>query len=227
MLNTFFDRIYVINLKSAIDRRELMIRQLDDLNVDFVFEDAVWLGDINREEMKEKRLWAYPGNNFCTKSCSCGGLGHVLSDFEIALHLSHYNIWKDIVVSGYEKCLILEDDCIFTEDIKKFSSIVGDIPANWQLLYLGHNQKITDYNSTNINVNFKKLLKGVNETHIYAVTRECAGILIEHTYPIRAAVDGFLAHFMINNKVLSNVYICKLILGLNGSLCGDFQSMNL
>jgi hypothetical protein len=41
---------------------------------------------------------------------------------------------------------------------------------------------------------------------------------MEHTYPIRAAVDGFLAHFMINNKILNNVYISKTTYAINGSL---------
>jgi len=223
MLNTFFDRIYVISLKSAVDRRRLMAGQLDKLGVDFVFEDAVWLGDINREELRDKRLWAYPGNNFCAGTCSCGGLGHVLSDFEIALHLGHYNVWKDIVLSGYERCLILEDDCIFTEDFSRFSSL--DIPDDWQLLYLGHSEKINNFNSVEFNSSFKRLVGGINATHIYAVTCESAKVLVEHTFPIRAAVDGFLAHFMVVNKVLSNVYICRLNLGLNGSPRGDFQSI--
>ena len=86
------------------------------------------------------------------------------------------------------------------------------------MLYLGHSQKIRSSNTKEENIKFKKLIWGVNETHIYGVSLEGARILIEHTYPIRAAIDGYLTHFMINNRVLQNIYISKTSYAKNGSL---------
>lgn len=60
---------------------------------------------------------------------------------------------------------------------------------------------------------------------MYAITKECANIMTDHTYPIRAHIDGYFAHIMIDNKLLTDVYICKLTLGLNGSLCNNFKSL--
>ena len=44
----------------------------------------------------------------------------------------------------YKKCLILEDDCIFTENVNDFDNIIKDIPEDWELLYLGHCGKISN-----------------------------------------------------------------------------------
>jgi GR25 family glycosyltransferase involved in LPS biosynthesis len=225
-MNTFFDKIYIINLKQCTDRKEMMTEQMIKLNIDnYVFEEALFGKDINIEYLKSNNLYAYPGNTFCKKTCSCQGEGHGLNNNEIALHLTHYNIWNDIVQNNYTKCLILEDDCIFTEDITNVSNIINNIPINWKILFLGHTQYINSNNSKDIdNPYFLQLLNGVAETHIYAVTQECARILIEHTYPIRAAVDGYLGHFMINKKILTDNYICKNKLGINGSLLGIYKS---
>lgn len=226
-MNTFFDKIYIINLAQSTDRKEMMINQMKKLNIDnYLIEEAISGKDIDIDYLMNNKLYAYPGNNFCLSSCSCSGAGHVLNNNHIALHLTHYNIWNNMIKNNYKRCLILEDDCIFTEDIKYISNIINDIPINWQMLYLGHCQKITNQNSMNINnPSFLKLLNGINETHIYAVTQECASILIEHTYPIRAAIDGYFGHFIINKKLLTDIYICKFMLGINGSLLNIFNTL--
>jgi len=185
-MNIYFDKIYIINLKQCTDRKEIMTEKMKKLNIDnYVFEEALSAKDINIEYLKVNNLYAYPGNTFCKKTCSCQGDGHVLNNNQIALHLNHYNIWNDIIKNNYTKCLILEDDCIFTEDIKNVSNIIDNIPVNWNMLFLGHTHFINNHNSKDINnPYFLQLLDGIPETHIYAVTQECAKILIEHTYPI-------------------------------------------
>ena len=129
-----------------------------------------------------------------------------------------------MINKNYKKCLILEDDCIFTEELNNFNNIIEDIPDNWELLYLGHSHLITNNNTQEENARFKKLIKGVAETHIYGITLDCAHKLIRNTYPIRAAVDGFLGHFTINNKILQNIYILKTSLGINGSLYNFYKT---
>ena len=85
--------------------------------------------------------------------------------------MSHI-IWKDIVKNNNKRCLILEDACIFTEDFYKLNI---DIPENWEILYLRHFQKINSTNTKKHN-KIKKLIKGVNKTHIYDVSLESAHI---------------------------------------------------
>ena len=227
IMNNIFDMIYIINLKESTDRRKCMETQLHSLDITkYTFIEPAGGINLNIEYLKINKLYAYPNNDFCEKSCSCGGNGHYLSPGVIDLHLAHLNIWSDMIQKKYSKCLILEDDCIFTENMRDFVRIMSKAPENWRMLYLGHSQKINNYNSENIdNPFFLKLVKGINETHIYALTNECAQICIDNTYPIRAAVDGYFCHFMINNKVLSDVYICKTMFGINGSLTGNMKSL--
>ena len=151
-------------------------------------------------------------------TCNCRGKGHDLSAAQISLHLNNYYIWQDMIKNNYKKCLILEDDCVFTEYFENLENDIKFIPENWELLYLGHSKKITSSNTEEKNIKFKKLIKGVAETHIYGVSLEGARVLIEHTYPIRAAIDGYLARFMINNRVLQNIYISTTSYALNGSV---------
>ena len=229
-MDTYFDKIYIINLDKDVKRKSNMISQMVKHNIhNYVFQKATSGIDIDKNEYIKNKEWAYPGNNFCNinNNCSCSGKGHELSVNEIALHLSHYHIWKDIVKNNYQKCLILEDDCIFTENINTFNNIISNIPNNWELLYLGHSKKINGSygnNSIIINSDFNKLLYGINETHIYAITNDCANILINNMLPIRAAVDGYLGHFMVTKKVLSNVFVSRNDYGINGSLYGMMPS---
>lgn len=218
-INNYFDKIYIINLNRSPERKINMISQMEKYNItNYVFIPTIDGKDIDKNILKYNNQWAYPGNKLCKSNCSCKGKGHKLSANQISLHLNNYYIWKDIEHNNYKKCLILEDDCMFTDKIEQLNHDLNIIPHDWELLYLGHSNKINTSNSKEENSKFKKLIKGINETHIYAVSLEGARILIEHTYPIRAAVDGFLAHFMINNKILNNVYISKTTYAINGSL---------
>ena len=51
-----------------------------------------------------------------------------------------------------------------------------------------------------------------------------AKILINNTYPLRAAIDGYLAHFMINKGVLKEVYISSKNYGINGSIKKHYKT---
>lgn len=133
-MDTYFDKIYIINLKESTDRKKTIDEQMVKFGItNYVFEQAISGKDINLDEFKNNNLWAYPGNSICNINCSCTGKGHELHINQIALHSSHYNIWKDIIKNDYNKCLILEDDCIFTENINFFEKIICDIPETWKM----------------------------------------------------------------------------------------------
>ena len=224
-IDNYFDKIYIINLKRSPERRKNMILQMEKYKIkNFIFPPTIDGKYLDKNKLKENNEWAYPGNKLCNNTCSCGGKGHHLSPTQISLHLNNYHIWQDMVKNNYKKCLILEDDCVFTEYFENLANDIKFIPENWELLYLGHSQKINSSNTEEKNSKFKKLIRGVNETHIYGVSLEAARILIEHTYPIRAAIDGYLAHFMINNRVLQNNYISKTSYATNGSINKIYKS---
>lgn len=215
----FFDKVYIINLKRSPDRKNNMIEQLNKYNItNYFFIDTIDGQDVDTEDLKRTKKWAYPNNDFCSNGCSCRGKGHSLSNAQLSVHINHYNIWQNMIENKYNNCLILEDDCVFTDEAFNFDKIVDYIPKDWQILFLGHVHRIGSGNSIEINDKFWKVTKHIPESHIYGITRECAELLVKNAYPLRAAVDGYLSHFMINNKVINNAYVSKTNYGLNGSL---------
>lgn len=220
LINTYFNKIYVINLTSSIHRKNYMIDQFKKFNItNYEIFPATNKNNIDIQKLKNNKLFAFPGNDFhCTLDCSCKGKGHNLSAGENALSLSHYRIYQDIVKNKYEKCIILEDDCIFTNEIENFNNIINYIPQNWELLYLGHSNLLKYHNHTNINNPYFFKTSGLPQTHIYALTYNCAKKLILNIFPLRAAIDGYLCYFMISKNVIKNAFVCSKQIGINGSL---------
>lgn len=106
---TSISKVFVINLKKRFDRRFLISRQLDKLNIPF--------------ELVEGTL--SPGN----KALGKGELGCLLSHFFVLKYAQHLKL---------KNCLILEDDAKFSKKfIENFEAL--DIPQDWDMLYLGGN----------------------------------------------------------------------------------------
>jgi GR25 family glycosyltransferase involved in LPS biosynthesis len=224
-INTFFDKIYVINLSYAIDKKNSIIEQFNKYGItNYEFFVATDKNELDIDKMKFEKKWAYPGNDFyCTQECTCRGGGHHLEPGQIALSISCYRLYRHIVENNYKKCLILEDDCILTDEILNFESLSKSIPEDWELLYLG-NAEHTWPGHGDIGNDFFRRCFGVPCTHIYAVTNECALKLSEEIFPIRANIDGFLHRFIIDKGIIKNAYISINNLGQNGSIMGVFGS---
>lgn len=65
---------------------------------------------------------------------------------------------------GFNRCLILEDDCIFNDEIADFGSVIKLMPEYWDLLYLGNSNfkataKIKDIQSLRSSISKEKLSK--------------------------------------------------------------------
>ena len=230
-MDQFFDKIYVVTLESSKDRIESMESQFKRLGIkNYIMFPAAAEDERrargSREELIKEQMWAFPGNKFhCTMECSCHGAGHVLSDGQIASSVSHARVYEDIAAKGYSRCLVLEDDCVFLEAVQKFDEIIKDLPDDWDLLYLGQPELITDWNSTEIGSDYlKRLVHGVALSHIYGITGDAAKIMAKDIFPIRAASDGYLAHFVVTKRLLERAFISKISLALNGSLTGHFQT---
>ncbi len=123
MINTYFDRIFVINLKSRTDRREAMIKKLKNVNItNYEFVDA-----INGAEQ--------PYYNLYLQRLHTRGFFEGTGAFGIL-----YSVLKVLMVSkinNYKKILILEDDVIFHKNFTiLFNQKIQKIPQ-WKLLYFG------------------------------------------------------------------------------------------
>jgi GR25 family glycosyltransferase involved in LPS biosynthesis len=223
-LNDFFENIYVISLLNATERRDSIYRLSKKYDFNFQYIDAVDKSTINLEKFKDEKKWAYPGNNFyCSKRCSCNGLGHELNTSQVGCQLSHEIAWRDIIRNKYKNALIMEDDISFHIDFENlFTNITSEISKNWNFLYLGKLKKIES------NQNIIKIKHGFSGTHMYGLSMKAAEKAVNNLYPLRAAADGYLNRFLIQRKFdsakLKNCYASVENLGFNDSIDGKTDS---
>ena len=142
-LNDYFDKIYVISLPAANKRREHIKKLSKDFGFEFEFVDAVDFKSIDIEVLKKEEKIAYLGNTFfCTKKCTCNGLGHDLDIRQLGPNLSHFKVWNKIIDLNLSNALILEDDCHFKPGFQKsFNEVAKNafhsFIATFLLVFLG------------------------------------------------------------------------------------------
>jgi GR25 family glycosyltransferase involved in LPS biosynthesis len=124
-INTYFDRIFIINLKKRNDRKEAMKIKLSRAGItNYEFVEAI---DGSVEPYITMYNYMIRKGQFIE---SPGAFGILKSALKVL-------VWSKL--NKFKKILILEDDAIFH---KKFSKIFDDyinnkkIP-NWKLLYFG------------------------------------------------------------------------------------------
>lgn len=112
-LNSYFDRIFCINLASRPDRWAAC----EEL--------------FAKHNLQVHRVQAVNGRELPSS--------HSLTPAELGCKLSHVNVLTEIAANGYSKALILEDDVEFVENLQAdFDELIGQAPP-WEMLYLGGN----------------------------------------------------------------------------------------
>ncbi len=223
-LNNFFEKIYVISLLSATQRRESINNLSKKYEFNFEYIDAVDKSTIKMEDLKKEKKWAYPKNDFyCSKKCSCSGLGHELNTSQVGCQLSHEIAWRDMIKNEYKNALIMEDDISFHRDFEiLFKKISSNVSKNWNFLYLG---KLKNVESKK---DIIKIKHGFSGTHMYGLSIKAAEKAVNNLYPLRAAADGYLNRFLIQRKYdsakLKNCYASVENLGFNDSIDGKTDS---
>ncbi|KAJ1973434.1 hypothetical protein H4R34_005077 [Dimargaris verticillata] len=114
------DHVYVVNLESRTDRKDMMsiLMHYTELDVEF-FPGTT-----------PDTLGFVPGEDERPKSLTKG---------QLACWRSHMNVYRDIVSKGYRHALILEDDVDLEIDTKSLVvDMIPRLPKDWDLFYAGH-----------------------------------------------------------------------------------------
>ena len=180
-LNKVFDKIFVLTIPSFTDRIENMKQRLE--GVDYEFFYGTYGGDLDVTPYREA------GSRLTRGQLSCA--------------LSHYNIYKRIVEEDIQNALILEDDCIFTENINRIEEYAEQLPEEYSVFYLGYqeDQSGAPY-SNNLNI---LTGRGVGHTHAMNVKRSCAELMLEFNKNLVWTADGAF-------NELAKVYDVKYLL---------------
>jgi len=120
---SIFDKIYCINLESATERKEHIIKEFDRMGInEYEFVKAIPKdGSEVIEAMNSDFVKKFPPCFRCGQvHCKCDN--NVLIEPQIGNWFSFIKVWKDIVKNKYKFVLICEDDI-------KFTSYAGEVAS--------------------------------------------------------------------------------------------------
>lgn len=124
-INTYFDKIFIINLHYRGDRLEPLLKRLEDNGITNYKVIDGYVGDMFKR-VNFARMFSFKHN----------ALGCLFS---------HLRCMHEAIHNEYERILILEDDVLLHKDFNnQFDTIIGGVDEDWDLLYLGH-QTITQF----------------------------------------------------------------------------------
>ena len=226
LLNQYYDKIYVLSIESAAERRELFTQRFKGLEYSFFFG-----ADKNKfsiEEAKAKNIFSERltrQHHRFSKTMMHG---------EIACSWSHKMMYKDMLANHFNRVLIMEDDAVPDEKmLKKIPAILKEIPGNCELLMWGwdkngvnnlgtaikktlyhlqhsfgklkwDHQMIRNLFARSFSPHMKKA--GFHDfTYAYAINRSGAEKLIEMQSPIQYIADNLLAHAATKEIVKSYI----------------------
>ncbi len=225
-LNDYYDKIYVLSVASAIERRELFAKRFEGLKYTFYF--GADKNTFTTETLEEKKIFSEQ----LTRSHH--RFNKTMKPGEIACSWSHKMMYEDMLVNNLKRVLIFEDDAVPDEKmLKKIPSILAEIPAECELLMWGWAKN----GNSNLFTGIKKVLyhfqhsfgklkwdhrvisnlyaKSYSEhlkkagfhdyTYAYAITDMGAEKLMKLQSPIQYIADNLLAHAA--TKGIVNGYI--------------------
>lgn len=125
LFNKIFDKIYVINLKKSLDRRNHIIKEFDRVGIkEYEFIEAI---ESESEEANilanSKLVKKFPNCFRCNrKRCDCEN--NYLTPFQIGNWASFIKLFHKIVNENNNFVMICEDDIVFTHQYKR---IIGHL----------------------------------------------------------------------------------------------------
>ncbi|CAG5928907.1 unnamed protein product [Menidia menidia] len=137
-----FDEVFMINLVRRADRRERMLRSLEEQELSCKVVAAVDGKALNTSDIDSMGIKMLPGYKDPYH-------GRPLTKGELGCFLSHYNIWKEIVERGLQTSLVLEDDLRFEVFFKRrLQALLQEVTTHkvdWDLIYIGRKRMQVDH----------------------------------------------------------------------------------
>lgn len=141
-IEEYFDRVVLINMERRRDRLEECGREFEKLG-------------FGNETVTMFRGHDMPGDG--NRGCTA----------------SHRGVLELICHHGWERTLVLEDDfgVVHADAQERFAGMIGDVPADWEMLYLGGHYAEKPIARVSPNVVRCGHMK---TTSSYGITLECA-----------------------------------------------------
>ena len=181
-VNEYFDKVFLINLKTQTEKLELSKKHLSKYNIEFEVYEALNCVVGIPEDHPNKPVVGFLTNK-------PGAFGCLMS------HLGVVKIAKE---RGYKRILVLEDDVVLSKDfLTLFSEKVKDVPDDWKLFYLGgsgHTGSGID-KLTKVTENISKTV-GTYTTGSYGIDSSAYDIILnDHKVPPGRPIDQYYIAF--------------------------------
>jgi glycosyl transferase, family 25 len=156
-LNNYFDKILVVSVPRFTDRHKKVAENIKGLEFDF-FMGADKL-DLDMETAKRDGTY----NEEKAKRLQRQGKGLNLG--ELACSLSHRMVYTEMIKQGWKKILILEDDVLpLVENMDALPNALKELPADWELVYLGY-------------LKHEEITAGLKRKHFFYKLLSAAGLM--------------------------------------------------
>lgn len=176
-----FDKVFCINLDKRADRLSSFENQVKKYDLgNFVRVSATDGSSLDLKKYKTK-----------------------LNQGELGLVLTNLNIIRESKNHNYQTILILEDDCVFSDEILKVDEYFNNLPSDWDMLYMGGNHNTHMMIPPPIKVNDKIVkLHSTYSTHFIGIKNT----LYDHIEVILSKHQDQLDVCYVKLQKLFNVY---------------------
>ena len=194
-IDHFFDRIFIINLESMVDRRKRMEKELSRYGIkNYEFFAACRPDNIND----------YPKSYIANFSEKLIRINKKYSYGALGCKLSHYKIIQQATQKGLKKILILEDDCIFIKNAMRYywpsvSKQLQNQINQWQMFYFSGNM----HSQPNMVTEYISQASETYTTHSYALDLSNTSFtndLLENMLDSGLEVDSFYVKKIQTNQ---------------------------
>ncbi|HMW65688.1 MAG TPA: glycosyltransferase family 25 protein [Chitinophagaceae bacterium] len=236
-LNSYYDKIYVLSVAAATERRKLFEHRFQGLKYSFFYG-----ADKNKFSIEE--LISH-GTYDPVLAKKHHRFSKIMKHGEIACSWSHRMMYEDMIANGYNRVLIMEDDAVPNEkQLQQLPAILSEIPENCELLFWGWDKNgdrngftplkqliyhlqhslgklkwdhtmIKNLYARPFSPHLKKA--GFHDfTFAYSINHSGAKKLIEMQTPLQYIADNLLAHAA--TKEVLTAYICYPAVFLHDTL---------
>jgi GR25 family glycosyltransferase involved in LPS biosynthesis len=241
------DKIFCINLQSCKERKDHMKKEFSKNQFNATFVNAIHPRHAEHKKKYTNAKFVDQGWNqprcYCIQKCD--HRHRKLRATEVAISLSHNNIYLSIINNRYKWSLVCEDDLIFA---KNFCEIVNSLvpPEVWKhqayqlseedkdredmvnaesgerpiIIFLGGASDNMRLEKTNVEqFKFMRMSRGIYSNYCYLINLEAAKFLSRKFYPIIRPEDSFKRYWISKGRLdcyrVSPSIIAELSAGTN------------
>jgi len=191
-LDSYFDKIFYINLRKDTDRDKNMRLQFDMLSIkNYERIEAVEINSLDNISPAAYRNFNIKEARYVLGSISC--------------RASHLKCVHAAITRGYQRILILEDDAVFLQNPDKLLTQNTEILNDWDMLYFGGDPEPHFRNQ-------------IVNAHAYGIKSSLFENILFMAEPSGMEIDNFYAKIiqhMSYNDNQSGKYNIRIILPFN------------